>query len=40
LGGFEQVVEEDGVYLVTIGGRVIEVLVQGETAFIHADTVF
>ncbi|MBI5650913.1 MAG: SpoIID/LytB domain-containing protein [Chloroflexi bacterium] len=40
LGGFEQVVEEDGMYLVTIGGRVIEVLVQGETAFIHADTVF
>jgi hypothetical protein len=36
-GGFEAVVAEDGRYLVTIGRRVIEVNVQGETAFIHAD---
>ncbi len=36
-GGFETMVAEDGTYLVTIGGRVIEVNVQGETAFIHAD---
>jgi hypothetical protein len=36
-GGFETIVTEDGRYLVTIGGRVIEVNVQSETAFIHAD---
>jgi len=39
-GGFEHRVEEDGVYQVTIGGRVIEVPVRGETAFIHAETTF
>ncbi|MBI5302878.1 MAG: hypothetical protein HY868_12140, partial [Chloroflexi bacterium] len=39
-GGFEYPATEDGLYLVTIGGRVIEVNVQGETAFIHAETTF
>ena len=39
-GGFEYRVEADGLYLVTIGGRTIEVQVQGETAFIHAETTF
>jgi len=35
-GGFELVVSEDGKYLVTIGGRGIEIEVQSDTVFIHA----
>ena len=35
-GGFEMVVSEDGKYLVTIGGRGIEIEVQSDTVFIHA----
>ncbi len=35
-GGFEMAVAEDGKYVVTIGGRGIEVQVQEDTVFIHA----
>ena len=35
-GGFEMAVAEDGKYMVTIGGRGIEVEVQDDTVFIHA----
>jgi len=35
-GGFELMVSEDGKYLVTIGGRGIEIKVQSDTVFIHA----
>ena len=35
-GGFETAVAEDGRYVVTIGGRGIEVEVQDDTVFIHA----
>ena len=35
-GGFEQTVEQDGMYRVIIDGQSIEVMVQEETAFIHA----
>lgn len=35
-GGFETIVDEDGVYRVLIEGQTIEVKLQGETAFIHA----
>ncbi|MBI5034958.1 MAG: SpoIID/LytB domain-containing protein [Chloroflexi bacterium] len=35
-GGFETIIDEDGVYHVLIEGQTIEVKVQGETAFIHA----
>jgi hypothetical protein len=35
-GGFEMAVAEDGKYVVTIGGRGIEVEVQDDTVFIHA----
>ncbi len=41
VGGFEFIVEENGLYIVTLGGRLIEVDAHdGETAFIHADTVY
>ena len=35
-GGFEMAVADDGKYVVTIGGRGIEVQVQDDTVFIHA----
>jgi hypothetical protein len=35
-GGFETMVDEDGMYRVLIEGQTIEVKLQGETAFIHA----
>jgi hypothetical protein len=35
-GGFETIVDEDGLYRVSIDGETIEVQVRGETAFIHA----
>jgi hypothetical protein len=35
-GGFEMAVAEDGKYIVTIGGRGIEIQVQGDTVFINA----
>lgn len=35
-GGFEMIVAEDGKYIVTIGGRAIEVEVQNDTVFIQA----
>ena len=35
-GGFETIVDEDGLYRVSIDGEAIEVQVRGETAFIHA----
>ena len=35
-GGFETIIDQDGVYRVIIEGQTIEVKVQGETAFIHA----
>lgn len=35
-GGFETIVDEDGVYRVTLDGQIIEVTIAGETAFIHA----
>jgi Stage II sporulation protein len=36
-GGFEVIVEEDGRYLVTLDDQVVEVQVNGETVFIHAN---
>jgi hypothetical protein len=36
-GGFETIVAEDGTYLVSIDGHLIEVHLQDETVFIHAD---
>jgi hypothetical protein len=36
-GGFEAAVEGDGFYTVTVGGRVIEVNVRGETAFLRPE---
>ena len=35
-GGFETVVDDDGLYRVLIEGQTIQVQMQGETAFIHA----
>jgi hypothetical protein len=35
-GGFETALAEDGKYIVTIGGRGIEIEMQGDTVFIHA----
>ncbi len=36
-GGFETIVEEDGRYLVTLDDQVVEIHVDGETVFIHAN---
>jgi hypothetical protein len=38
VGGFEKVVDEDGRYFISIDDQVIEVNVQGDTVFIHANS--
>ena len=35
-GGFETIIDEDGVYHVSIEGEILQVQVKSETVFIHA----